>query len=293
MATGATYTVETADQLHKLSCKVTGENSSGKAEAKRENSVEVPGSGPGQRTADGGPAPGKSAANSRASRANGRGVPVDLLHSSINGWSARTDHRARKLRATRSLPKMPDVRSRARSPAKTRYGKAFEVSKPLPVEGEPPPGPSTPGTRRHSPGRPAFPRPGTRSPAWKAHGMPNRPSRATTYQWFREGTTVGVGKTKVQAAEDRGQKLHCRVTAKNHSGAPDGQQRTGSDQGPQAGSQSGRAPDICGAAVVGETLTCAPGSWEAAPKPTFSYHWLRDGVVASGQQLRDPADRQG
>ena len=33
-------------------------------------------------------------------------------------------------------------------------------------------------------------------------------------------------------------------------------------------------PEISGAAVVGETLTCSAGTWEASPKPTFAYHWL-------------------
>ena len=46
VGSGATYTVEEADRLHKLSCEVTGENAYGKATAKSSNEVEVPGTPP-------------------------------------------------------------------------------------------------------------------------------------------------------------------------------------------------------------------------------------------------------
>jgi hypothetical protein len=43
-------------------------------------------------------------------------------------------------------------------------------------------------------------------------------------------------------------------------------------------------PAVTGTPAVGQTLTCAPGSWSAPPPITFLYRWLRDGtpVTAAG-----------
>jgi hypothetical protein len=38
------------------------------------------------------------------------------------------------------------------------------------------------------------------------------------------------------------------------------------------------APVASGTPSVGQTLSCAPGSWTGSPAPTFTYSWLRDGV---------------
>jgi Carboxypeptidase regulatory-like domain len=42
------------------------------------------------------------------------------------------------------------------------------------------------------------------------------------------------------------------------------------------------APVASGALEVGQTLGCTSGSWTGAPKPTFTYSWLRDGVAIPG-----------
>lgn len=42
------------------------------------------------------------------------------------------------------------------------------------------------------------------------------------------------------------------------------------------------APSLTGTPVLGQTLTCAPGTWSGNPN-SFSYAWLRDGVVIAGQ----------
>lgn len=41
------------------------------------------------------------------------------------------------------------------------------------------------------------------------------------------------------------------------------------------------APAVTGTAQVGQTLTCAPGSWGGNPA-TYSYQWKRDGTVNVG-----------
>ncbi len=38
------------------------------------------------------------------------------------------------------------------------------------------------------------------------------------------------------------------------------------------------APTVSGIPVVGDTLSCANGSWSANPPPSFAYVWLRDGT---------------
>lgn len=42
------------------------------------------------------------------------------------------------------------------------------------------------------------------------------------------------------------------------------------------------APEITGAAEVGQTLTCSPGSWRGTPAPTYAYQWLRNGSAITG-----------
>ncbi len=41
-------------------------------------------------------------------------------------------------------------------------------------------------------------------------------------------------------------------------------------------------PELAGGTHVGEKLTCVRGEWEAQPKPTFAYKWLRAGVEVKG-----------
>ncbi len=42
------------------------------------------------------------------------------------------------------------------------------------------------------------------------------------------------------------------------------------------------APVASGSTSVGQTLSCAPGSWTGKIAPTFAYAWLRDGVAIPG-----------
>ncbi len=44
-----------------------------------------------------------------------------------------------------------------------------------------------------------------------------------------------------------------------------------------------KSPEVTGTAVVGETLSCSPGSWESRFSPAFTYRWLRNGAsIAEG-----------
>lgn len=81
-------------------------------------------------------------------------------------------------------------------------------------------------------------------------------------------------------SSDLGLKLVCRVIAENPVGVGSADSEPVQVKGVKPEVKS--PPSIMGAQVVGETLTCSPGSWEAAPKPTFSYHWLGVTGVPSG-----------
>ncbi|HZO07003.1 MAG TPA: substrate-binding domain-containing protein, partial [Solirubrobacterales bacterium] len=45
------------------------------------------------------------------------------------------------------------------------------------------------------------------------------------------------------------------------------------------------SPSLSGAGVVGQPLTCAPGSWSGTPAPSFTYTWLRNGQIIGGASL--------
>ena len=45
------------------------------------------------------------------------------------------------------------------------------------------------------------------------------------------------------------------------------------------------APVVSGTPAAGETLSCSNGSWTGSPAPTYSYAWLRDGVVIAGASV--------
>ena len=77
-------------------------------------------------------------------------------------------------------------------------------------------------------------------------------------------------------AGDLGTELSCRVTASNANGAT----AATSDPvfvGDPVAPVNVTPPVISGVLQVGRTLTCSSGTWSGAP--TYSYIWLRGGVV--------------
>lgn len=89
------------------------------------------------------------------------------------------------------------------------------------------------------------------------------------------GTTAT---TYVVQPADLGSRLRCREVATNGDGsdtAPSGSKRV--DAG---GPLNSVRPSYVGVPVVGEKLTCAPGTWTGGPDLT--YRWVRDGGEISG-----------
>ncbi len=105
------------------------------------------------------------------------------------------------------------------------------------------------------------------------------PAPGFTYQWVRDAGTdetiiesANANSYKVASA-DEGHSLSCLVTATNSAGNASELSRN-SVRIPGNKPQNTLAPEVLGLqpAMVGESLTCAPGTWSGEPPPTLSYH---------------------
>ena len=274
VGTGATYTVEEADQLHKLSCEVTGENPYGKATAKSSNEVEVLGTPP-SNTELPKVVPGSAEVGTKLTCEPGKwsGVPSPGFQyqwlrqgQSISFATSSTykvvgedagDLISCEVKASNSVSKEPVV----------------AVSRPVLIPGGGgPPEPFIP-VNTVPPGILGQPSVGSTLTCSTGTWSAEPPVEKYSYKWLREKSTeVGTGATHELVAADRGTKLECRVKAQNAEGSASANSEPVLIKGLKPEPKT--LPTISGAAVVGETLTCSAGTWEAAPKPTFSYHWL-------------------
>ena len=106
------------------------------------------------------------------------------------------------------------------------------------------------------------------------------------YRWLRDGDPIagGAGSTYQLVAADEAVLVRCEVTASKA-----GYQETVATSGPVGPVEPGELPmiintaqpTVSGEPVVGETLTCGPGSWSPVPD-AFGYRWLRDGDPIAG-----------
>jgi hypothetical protein len=279
-ATGTTYLVESADELHTISCAVRAESSEGSSEAPSSNNVKIPGSPPVNVTPPTVTGVVEVGQKITCSPGTWSGVPAPafgyqwfrnaqpIAFATASGYTIVAGDAGRLLSCE--------------VVATSSEGHATEVSKPVPVPGEAPPEPSIP-ENIVSPEITGTPKLGEKLKCsqgeWRAV-----PPAEFKYQWMRERTPIGgqVENSYTIAAADLGVNVSCRVTAKNTEGTSAAESKAVAVEGikPKEGLEG---PTILGAGVVGESLTCSPGSWTAAPTATFTYHWLRSGVaVASG-----------
>ncbi|WP_170151993.1 carboxypeptidase regulatory-like domain-containing protein [Subtercola boreus] len=105
---------------------------------------------------------------------------------------------------------------------------------------------------------------------------------AFMYQWMRGGVKISgaTGKTYAPVVADVGQTLSVAVTATKPE-LSSLTKRSASTPAVTRELTATPTPTITGAAVVGSTLTVAPGSWEPAPV-TFTYKWKSNGAVVYG-----------
>ncbi|MEF2975683.1 hypothetical protein [Subtercola sp. YIM 133946] len=102
------------------------------------------------------------------------------------------------------------------------------------------------------------------------------------YQWKRGGTAIAgaTAKTYTLTNADAGSTITASVT-----GTKTGYLAVSKTSAPSAtiggGTLATATPTVSGTARVGQKLSSATGSWGPAPV-SFTYAWLRDGVVISG-----------
>jgi hypothetical protein len=102
------------------------------------------------------------------------------------------------------------------------------------------------------------------------------------YAWLRGTTPIsGVAvATYVVQEVDAGAGLSCVVTAKNATGP---KSATSAPVDVPAKPVDTSPPEITGTAAVGQTLTCAKGSWSNGPTD-YEYAWLRGAAPISGAE---------
>ncbi len=122
------------------------------------------------------------------------------------------------------------------------------------------------------------------------------PAPSYAYQWLRDGSPIG-GATAASytiAAGDCEHTISCQVTATNDAGSTIGISNGLSI--PAVPPANTTAPVVSGGTALGDTLSCADGTWTGDPTPTLTYQWLREGVAisdASNDSYVITADDQG
>jgi hypothetical protein len=96
------------------------------------------------------------------------------------------------------------------------------------------------------------------------------------YAWTRDGKRIeGQETTQLKTkVADTGHAIRCTVTARNSIGSTTA---TSAAVKVQLKPRLVKRPTVRGAARVGKTLSCLPGSWRAYPTVKKTYRWLRNG----------------
>lgn len=104
-----------------------------------------------------------------------------------------------------------------------------------------------------------------------------------SYSWLREGTPIAgqTGTTYTLTLADGLTHLACRVTATATGGIVPADSPSLAAEGFVPVNTV--LPTTTPFKAPGDTTTCSPGTWTAAPAPAFTYLWLRDGYVIVGQ----------
>jgi hypothetical protein len=113
------------------------------------------------------------------------------------------------------------------------------------------------------------------------------------FSWYRNGTKISTGNTRIVEPADEGQSLSCRVVATNKQGKAEAASAEVKVEGKLAATEP---PTISGTPEEGQTLTCSAGGWnEPVGQLTLKYQWLRDNETilgaTSSQHKVENADR--
>lgn len=103
-------------------------------------------------------------------------------------------------------------------------------------------------------------------------------------RWKLDGTNItgATSSSYTITAADVGHSLTCTVTASNGGGSASATSAAVTPSTPAAPANTS-LPQISGTAVVGDPLTCSPGTWSNSPD-SYSYRWYRNGSqISTGQ----------
>ena len=271
-ATTSAYTVAAADETHSLSCRVTAVNSEGTRQAES-NTLHIAGAKPASVSP---PAiAGSAVVGETLTCLPGEwlGTPTPELSYEwlLEGAPIRTAGGANSF----VVPAEDAGRSLACAVTATNSeGHSSASSGSVKVIGSPPEDAKPPEVTVEN---------GGSKLSCSGGEWGGAPAPTLRWQWLRvegnslepiPGAVAGVY-TVVEA--DRARSLVCRVTARNIEGVNSADsepvQIAGVAPEPLA------PPEVSGAPVVGETLSCSPGTWSGQPAPSFNYEWLLGGTV--------------
>ncbi|MGA2320593.1 MAG: hypothetical protein ABSG95_07600 [Solirubrobacteraceae bacterium] len=274
-ATGSTYMVEPADQLHSLSCEVIATNIAGSAEAVS-NVIVIRGREPGNIEApriSGTPAAGQTLTCNEGAwtgvpaptiaylwvRDQGTPGEVAIGGATFSTYLVGSEDRGHSLSC--------DVT------ATNSEGHASQSSEPVVVPAGEPGGSPPQSTEAPSvSGKPAA----GETLSCSTGTWSGSPTPTLTYQWLRDGSTIPAATTSshVVVEADEGHSLSCKVTAINNEGVAS--ENSSPLEIPGSAPENLKEPQVYGTPAVGEPLACLRGTWSGSPTPTFTYLWVRD-----------------
>ena len=292
VASGATYTVQSADEGHSLQCEVTAKNSEGPAVAKSSPVAVVP------------PVPESIKPPTISPNSP---QPGATLFCSQGTWTASAQrfeyewHRGSEhLSATKNELKLPAGEAGYSvyctvTAFNSSNRSASRSSEPVVVAEEGGSPPTAPQERPVVEGTLEFGHVLTCAITWEEQ-------TEVSYQWVRDkglssevSLELGTSSTYVVVHEDEGHTLSCKTTARNRFGKT-GPLESSPPQHVKGGQPVfiGTTLEVAGNARVGETLTCPQGQWSGAPRPTFAYEWKRNGAkIATGSAYKIVTEDRG
>jgi hypothetical protein len=276
IASGKTYTVQVADQLHSIGCIVIATNSAGSRELESKNTIKVRGKAPLNETPPQVSGTEEVGRTLVCQRGTWSGLPTPTYTFAwVRGLPGEEETIMGATEASYVVVQADQGHPLACAVTATNSeGSVSQISKRVVIHdghGEPPENveaPAVSGPPSPKPGQKLACSPGT----WRG-----RPAPKFTYQWMRDEAPIAAASTsEYEVVEaDQGHSLSCEVTAINDEKAVS--VTSNRVLVPGVAPRNLEAPSVTGAPVVGEVLTCLRGSWSGEPPPTFSYQWLRDG----------------
>jgi hypothetical protein len=280
IASGATYTVQTSDEGRSLLCEVTAKNSEGSQTGKSLPVTVQP------------PLP----ENIRQPTISGRPQPGEKLTCSPGTWTGSPSFEYEWRRGNERVASPENERYTVvhedeghslycTVTARNARGAPSRSSEPVVVPPEEENGsPPTPVGSPEVEGTPEYGHELICTSSWQN-------ASEVIYQWVRDkgqsgevSLESGTSSRYVVVHGDEGHALTCKATAVNRFG------KTGpidsSVQHIKGGEPLfiGKVLELAGNARVGETLTCPheEREWSAAPRPTYTFAWQRNGAAIAG-----------